>query len=173
VGVGGHCISVDPWFLVEAAPNKAQLILNARRVNDSQPAYLVDFIKRKTGDLTGKRIAALGLAYKADVDDLRESPAVTAVEILRDSDANVSVYEPFKLDFIVEDVRSVASLKEVLKDAEIILLLVGHSQFKTLDPKEIRKLTHAKFVIDAVNAWQREDWQAAGFTYFHLGDGKH
>ena len=81
-GVGGHCISVDPWFLVEAAPETAHLIFNARQVNDSQPRYLVDFITRKTGDLTGKKITALGLAYKANVDDLRESPAITAVEIL-------------------------------------------------------------------------------------------
>ena len=172
-GVGGHCISVDPWFLVEAAPDKAQLILNARQVNDSQPAYLVDFIERKTGSLAGKRIAALGLAYKADVDDLRESPAVTAVETLRDKQARVTVFEPFKPDFSIDSVPSADSLEKALKDAEIILLLVGHSQFKALDPKEIRNMTRAKFVIDAVNAWQREDWQAAGFTYFHLGDGKH
>jgi UDP-N-acetyl-D-mannosaminuronic acid dehydrogenase len=56
-GVGGHCISVDPWFLVEASPINAQLILSAREVNDNQPSYLVDFIERKTGGLRGKRVA--------------------------------------------------------------------------------------------------------------------
>ncbi len=172
-GVGGHCISVDPWFLVEAAPQNAQLILNARQVNDSQPAYLVDFIQRKTGSLKGKRVVALGLAYKADVDDLRESPAITAVELLRDAGTQVTTCEPFKPDFKIEGVKSAATLEEAIKDADILLLLVGHTQFKQLDPQEIRKITPAKTVIDAVNNWPREAWTAAGFEYFHLGDGKH
>ena len=82
-GVGGHCISVDPWFFVEAAPDTAQLIRTAREVNDSQPAYIVDFIQRKIGNLTDKRITTLGLAYKADVDDLRESPAIEVALLLK------------------------------------------------------------------------------------------
>lgn len=172
-GVGGHCISVDPWFLVEAAPQNAQLILNAREVNDSQPAYLVDFIQRKTGSLRGKRVAALGLAYKADVDDLRESPAITAVELLRDAGAQVTTCEPFKAEFKIDGAKSAPTLEDAVKDADILLLLVGHTQFKQLDPLEVRKITPAKTVIDAVNNWPRETWLAAGFDYFHLGDGKH
>ena len=171
-GVGGHCISVDPWFLVEAAPENAQLILGARRVNDEQPAYVVDFMRRKTGELQGKRIAALGLAYKADVDDLRESPAISAVELLRDAGAQVITYEPFKTDFAVEGVPAAANLEEALKDADLILLLVGHAQFKKLVPQEVKAMTSAKVVVDAVNVWERADWQAAGFRYLHIGDGK-
>ena len=171
-GVGGHCISVDPWFLVEAAPENAQLILGARRVNDEQPAYVVDFMRRKTGELQGKRIAALGLAYKADVDDLRESPAISAVELLRDASAQVITYEPFKTDFAVEGVPAAANLEEALKDADLILLLVGHAQFKKLVPQEVKAMTSAKVVVDAVNVWERADWQAAGFRYLHIGDGK-
>ena len=171
-GVGGHCISVDPWFLVEAAPENAQLILGARRVNDEQPAYVVDFMRRKTGELQSKRIAALGLAYKADVDDLRESPAISAVELLRDAGAQVITYEPFKTDFAVEGVPAAANLEEALKDADLILLLVGHAQFKKLVPQEVKAMTSAKVVVDAVNVWERADWQAAGFRYLHIGDGK-
>ena len=171
-GVGGHCISVDPWFLVEAAPENAQLILGARRVNDEQPAYVVDFMRRKTGELQGKRIAALGLAYKADVDDLRESPAISAVELLRDAGAQVITYEPFKTDFAVEGVPAAANLEEALKDADLILLLVGHVQFKKLVPQEVKAMSSAKMVVDAVNVWERADWQAAGFRYLHIGDGK-
>ena len=171
-GVGGHCISVDPWFLVEAAPENAQLILGARRVNDEQPAYVVDFLRRKTGELKGKRIAALGLAYKADVDDLRESPAISAVELLHAAGAQVITYEPFKTDFAVEGVPAAANLEEALKDADLILLLVGHAQFKKLVPQEVKAMTSAKVVVDAVNVWERADWQAAGFRYLHIGDGK-
>ena len=171
-GVGGHCISVDPWFLVEAAPENAQLILGARRVNDEQPAYVVDFLRRKTGALQGKKIAALGLAYKADVDDLRESPAISTVELLRDAGAQVITYEPFKTDFTVDDIPAAANLKEAIKEADLILLLVGHTQFKTLVPQEVKALTAAAEVVDAVNLWERTAWQAAGFRYLHIGDGK-
>lgn len=172
-GVGGHCISVDPWFLVEAAPETAQLIRQARQVNDGQPEYLVDFIARKTGKLQGKRIAVLGLAYKPNVDDLRESPAVDTVKILRDKGAQVTTFEPFKKDFKIEGVDAAASLEKAIKDADIILLLVGHTKFKELDPSEVKKMTKAEVVIDAVNSWNREAWLTAGFKYFHLGDGKH
>lgn len=172
-GVGGHCISVDPWFLVEAAPGITQLIRCARQVNDSQPAYLVDFMQRKAGGLQGKRIAALGLAYKADVDDLRESPAISTVELLREAGAQVSVFEPFKPDFQINGITSAASLDDAIQKADMLLLLVGHTQFRQLIPAEVRKNTPAQVVIDAVNQWPRETWEAAGFQYFHLGDGKH
>ena len=172
-GVGGHCISVDPWFLVEAAPDIAHLIHCAREVNDHQPHYLLDFMIRKTGSLKGKHITALGLAYKADVDDLRESPAVTVAELLRDAGAHVTSYEPFKPDFKIEGVNSAATLEEALRDANILLLLVGHAQLKALDPVKVKKLTKAPTVVDAINGWKREAWQSAGFAYFLIGDGKH
>ena len=73
-GVGGHCISVDPWFLVETAPDLSRLIHSARTVNDGQPAFAVELVRRTLGSLAGRRFAALGLAFKPDVDDLRESP---------------------------------------------------------------------------------------------------
>jgi len=171
-GVGGHCISVDPWFLVEAAPENAQLILGARRVNDEQPAYVVDFLRRKTGELKGKRIAALGLAYKADVDDLRESPAISVVELLRAAGAQVVTYEPFKTDFAVAGLPAAASLEEALKDADLILLLVGHSQFKTLNPREVKAMSAASVVVDAVNVWERAAWHLDGFRFLHIWDGK-
>ncbi len=172
-GVGGHCISVDPWFLVEAAPEKANLIRQARQVNDSQPEYLVNFIERKTGNIKGKRIAALGLAYKPDVDDLRESPAVDTAKLLRDEGASITTFEPFKPEFEIEGTETALSLEDAIKNADIILLLVGHSQFKELKPTDLKDLSKAKFAIDAVNGWNRETWLKAGFDYFHLGDGKH
>jgi UDP-N-acetyl-D-mannosaminuronic acid dehydrogenase len=171
-GVGGHCISVDPWFWWRL--RRKTLIDFKCAGSERQPACLSrDFIQRKTGSLRGKRVAALGLAYKADVDDLRESPAITAVELLRDAGAQVTTCEPFKAEFKIDGAKSAPTLEEAVKDADILLLLVGHTQFKQLDPLEVRKITPAKTVIDAVNNWPRETWLAAGFDYFHLGDGKH
>ena len=168
-GVGGHCISVDPWFLVEAAPDKANLIRQARQVNDNQPEYLADFIERKAGRLQGKRIAALGLSYKPDVDDLRESPAVNAVKILRDKKAQVTIFEPFKSDYVIKGTKHAASLEEAVKNVDILLLLVGHEEFKKINPQDLKIQTKAKTAIDAVNGWDRQTWLEAGFEFFHLG----
>ncbi len=171
-GVGGHCISVDPWFFVEAAPDIAQLIQAAREVNDSQPAYIVDFIERKIGDLTGKRISALGLAYKADVDDLRESPAIEVALLLQRAGAQVTVFEPYKPSFTIEGICSSTNLGDSIKHAEVILLLVNHQQFNSLIPARISKITNARVVIDTVHGWDRSDWEKEGFKFFRSGDGK-
>lgn len=98
-GVGGYCISVDSWFFVEAAPDLTQLIHAAWWVNDSQPHFALALAERALGSLKGKRIAALGLVYKSDVDDLRESPVVDVVKLLAQAGALVRVFEPFKPDF--------------------------------------------------------------------------
>lgn len=171
-GVGGHCISVDPWFFVEAAPDLTNLIRTARMVNDTQPNYVLDFLNRKTGEVSGKKIAALGLAYKPDVDDLRGSPAIETVKILRDAGAEVRIYEPFDLDYSIEGVKTARTLEHAVAQADIILLLVGHSQLKEIDPSKFVKSTNARVVLDTVNGWDRNTWQSAGFIYFRLGDGK-
>ena len=171
-GVGGHCISVDPWFFVEAAPDLTSLIHAARKVNDSQPEYVVKFLERKTGNLSGKKIAALGLAYKPNVDDLRESPAIETVIHLRDEGAKVTIFEPFDLDFSIEGVRSARTLEQAVSQADMIILLVGHSQLKEIDPDQLAKKTTARAALDTVNGWNKKKWQAAGFSIYKLGDGK-
>ncbi|MDP3451279.1 MAG: nucleotide sugar dehydrogenase, partial [Anaerolineaceae bacterium] len=93
-GVGGHCISVDPWFLVEKAPDITPLINTARNVNDQQPDFVISLANRALGDLKNKKIAVLGLAFKPDVDDLRESPAVEVAEKLHKAGAEVLACEP-------------------------------------------------------------------------------
>jgi UDP-N-acetyl-D-mannosaminuronic acid dehydrogenase len=171
-GVGGHCISVDPWFLVEAALETAQLIRTARMVNDSQPEYLLDFMQRKLGSVKNKRIAILGLAYKPDVDDLRESPAIKTTKLLIEHGAKVIIYEPYKPDFKLDGSETAKSLDDALTGADVLVLLVGHSQFREMDPKDIRGKTTASAVVDAVNGWVRADWQTAGFNFYRIGDGK-
>ncbi len=115
-GVGGHCISVDPWFFVETAPELTPLIYTSRKVNDSQPHYVVGLVKRALGSLKNKRIAALGLAYKPDVDDLRESPAIEVVHLLQDEGVQVKAWEPFKPDADINGVSMASGLDDALKD---------------------------------------------------------
>lgn len=171
-GVGGHCISVDPWFLVESAPDITPLIHTARQVNDSQPHFVVSTLKKMLGSLQGKKIAALGLAYKPDVDDLRESPAVEVTRLLALEGAMVTSFEPFKTNYKVDGVTIAATLDEAIKTSEVILFLVAHTQFKQLIPQEIAPITPARFVLDTVNICQPDLWKAAGFTLARLGDRK-
>lgn len=168
VGVGGHCISVDPWFLVEAFPEIAQLIRTAREVNDDQPAFIAGLLEKVAGGPKGKRIAVLGLSFKPNVDDLRESPAVELVHHLEDQGAVVTAYEPFKPDAGLPGVHQVDSLDVALSEAEMIVLAVGHDQFKRLDPKDIRNRTQAGMVFDCVHAWDKHAWESAGFWFFGL-----
>ena len=168
VGVGGHCISVDPWFLVEAAPDSAQLIKMARQINDEQPAFVAQLIKKAAGGLKGKKVAFLGLAFKPDVDDLRESPAVALVKHLQDAGGTVIAYEPYRTNASLPGINQVDSMEASLIDADLIVLAVAHSQFKDLDPQEIRVKTHADVVFDAVRKWDKAAWEKAGFHFYGL-----
>ena len=190
-GVGGHCISVDPWFLVEAAPDLTSLIHHARQVNDAQPHFVVEKVKQAFIALSGvapeaprsrsaaaesilknKKIAALGLAYKPDVDDLRESPATEVVHLLQKEGAQVSVWEPFKPDADVKGGDMASSLDAALKNADAILLLVKHTEFINFKPDEIASKTKARILIDCVNGWDKQQWEKAGFQLFRLGVNK-
>ena len=171
-GVGGHCISVDPWFFVETAPELTPLIYNARKVNDEQPNFVVNKVKQALGELNGKKIAALGLAYKPDVDDLRESPAVEVVHLLQIEGALVKAWEPFKPDAGLKGINMTSNLEETIKDADAILLLVKHNEFIEFEPVEIIKKTSARIAIDTVGVWKTENWLEAGFQFHRLGDNK-
>ena len=168
-GVGGHCISVDPWFLVEAAPDLAQLIRTARTVNDSQPHFVVDMVRKAVP--AGSRLAVLGLAFKEDVDDVRESPAIEIARLLQAQGDIVRAYEPFRPDADLPDLTLVPSLEDALRGADAVLLLVAHTQFCQLAPQVVARMTNARVVIDAVNGWSGPAWQAAGFQRYVLGIG--
>jgi UDP-N-acetyl-D-mannosaminuronic acid dehydrogenase len=171
-GVGGHCISVDPWFFVETAPELTPLIYHARLVNDGQPHFVIQKVKQAIGELKDRNIAVLGLAYKPDVDDLRESPAAEVVHLLRKEGAQVRVWEPFKPDTDMKDIHTTATIDTALAEADAILLLVRHTEFLKLDPAEIASRTRARVIVDCVNAWQGEAWNNAGFKVFRLGVNK-
>ena len=168
-GVGGHCISVDPWFLVEGAPDLARLIYIARQVNDEQPNFVIELIKRNLGDINGKRIAALGLAYKPDVDDLRESPAIEVVHLLQEAGAEVKCFEPNKPNADLPGIKILENLAEVLENVDGIILLVNHKEFCEISPRKMAALTDCRLLIDTVNGWQGQDWKDSGFIINKLG----
>ncbi|MDR3229050.1 MAG: UDP-N-acetyl-D-mannosamine dehydrogenase [Puniceicoccales bacterium] len=141
-GVGGHCIAVDPWFIVDAAPEEARVIRTAREVNDSKPHHVVAKVKAAAARLGRKTVVAcLGLAFKADVDDLRESPAVEiTAELADDSTLRVLAVEPHvrvlpkQLASTGKNVELV-SLETALAQADVFLLLVDHKVFRALPPE--------------------------------------
>jgi UDP-N-acetyl-D-mannosaminuronate dehydrogenase len=121
--------------------------------------------------LSGKRIAALGLAFKPDVDDLRESPAIEVAQLLAKKGAIVRAYEPYKPGAQVEGIELAPTLEFAIKDAEALVLLVHHAELVSLQPEQVALLTQARIAIDTRGQWDTKTWQAAGFTVFRLGDG--
>lgn len=138
-GVGGHCIAVDPWFIVSAAPEEAKLIRQARSTNDSKPDWVVEQTVQLVGTLTDAKIAVLGLAFKANIDDLRESPAVLVTQELsrRLDSATLFVVEPHveQLPKTLFELQNVilTPLESALDQADVIVVLVDHEEFKRVD----------------------------------------
>jgi UDP-N-acetyl-D-mannosaminuronic acid dehydrogenase len=142
-GVGGHCIAVDPWFIVSSAQKEARLIRTAREVNDSKPRWVLDRVTTKAERFKEPVIGCLGLAFKANIDDLRESPALGITRALIESHVgHVMACEPNILNGFAE--FPLYGLDEVLMKADILLFLVDHEEFKYID----RELLKEKVVID-------------------------
>lgn len=172
-GVGGHCVGIDPWFLVEAAPEQTALIRHARGMNDGQPQHAVELVRRALGgELEGQTLAALGLAYKADVADLRESPAIEVVKGLLEAGAEVRTYDPVSAEASVEGAQAVESLQQALEDAAAVVLIVDHSQFTALDPETVADHMPGRAAVDLRGVWEPEAWAGAGFDLTILGRGR-
>ena len=148
-GVGGHCIAVDPWFLVDCAPEDTRLIRTAREVNEAKPIWVVERVVAKAEKFKSPTIACLGLAYKADIDDLRESPAVQIVkELQARSVGELLVVEPNLEEH--EDFELV-SLDQALDAADIVLILVGHRPFLSIAASKLSE----KIIIDTSGVLNR------------------
>ncbi|MEO3879551.1 UDP-N-acetyl-D-mannosamine dehydrogenase [Rheinheimera fenheensis] len=147
-GVGGHCIAVDPWFIVDSAPEQAQIIRKAREINDSKPHYVINKIKQAADQFKKPVIACLGLAFKADIDDLRESPALDiAMSLLHDNVGDILLVEPNIKQLpkkYAEHNARLTTLPQALERANVLVVLVDHKQFKTLHPVDVA----TKVVID-------------------------
>lgn len=155
-GVGGHCLAVDPWFIVDSAPKEARLIRTAREVNENKPHWLVGRVKSHAERFRSPVIACFGLAYKPDVEDLRESPALEIARHLADLDGvKILVCEPMIRE-LPEQLRnhsnvSLVSIDEARETADIVAFLVGHKPFRQMHPNQFLN----KIVVDAIGLLSR------------------
>lgn len=128
-GVGGHCLAVDPWFIVEKFPKEANVIREARLINDFKPRFIVNKVDEILKGNKNLMVGVLGLAYKPDIDDLRESPAMEIAEILRDKGYKVVACEP-NVDSKEVNNFELYSFDEILEKADYLVLAQGHREFK-------------------------------------------
>lgn len=155
-GVGGHCIAVDPWFIVAADPENSKLIHTARNVNDGKPTWVIDKVKKAVSETNASKIAVLGLAFKADIDDLRESPALNiAVDLAEElEDKTVFAVEPNVSELPKRlkgfDNVQLKKYNDAIAEADVVVLLVDHKEFKELDKSKLE----GKEIIDTKGLWK-------------------
>lgn len=161
-GVGGHCLAVDPYFVAAAAPFQSPLIRQARDINQSMPSFVVGEVKQLMRNIDGKKIAVFGLTYKGNIDDIRESPAMTIYkELLRDKRYEVVAYDPHvKQDFVEQDIN------EALLDADLMLVLADHDEFKSISNNDTFNMKN-KIIFDTKRVVESHNDDV---KLFHMGD---
>lgn len=152
-GVGGHCIPVDPWFVIAQTPEEARLIRVAREVNEEKRRHVVDLVRVAATKGDGSRIACFGLSYKPDINDFRESPALEiALELTSEFPGRVVAVDPYAESLRAREKRAeqlaLVPADAALAGADIVVMLEGHKEFKAL-PKP-----SGKTVIDTVGFWR-------------------
>jgi len=169
-GVGGHCIAVDPWFIVEKQPEIAKIIRLARMTNDGMPHYVYNRIRELTDDIEGmKKICILGATYKPDVDDVRESPIVELIGLLKSQGSFETVIVDKHVNLEGSKERD---LYEAVSDAHLVVLAVNHREFGDVDFLRMKKAMKTPRVLDTRNFWNRDAVESAGLEYNLLGWGR-
>lgn len=169
-GVGGHCIAVDPWFIVEKQPETAKIINLARMTNDSMPHYVFNKIRKLTNGTQGKKkICILGVTYKPNVDDMRESPVIELIGLLKESGDFDTVIVDRHVDYEGSKDRD---LYEAAAGSHLMVLAVNHREFADVDFTRIKKLMAAPRILDTRNFWDEDQVESAGLEYNLLGWGR-
>ena len=168
-GVGGHCIAVDPWFLVGAAPDLMRLVRTAREINDSMPSHTVEKVKKilVALDLKDPRVTVLGLTFKANIDDFRESPSILICDLLEKEGIEVKAYDPWIEHTQVKG--QVQTMEEAVSGSDLLLFLVAHDVFKGIDVNSVAIKMRNKVLLDTKNVIDREMYGKAGFKTHLLG----
>lgn len=161
-GVGGHCLAVDPYFIIANAPEESPLIQKSREINNSMPEFIVRKVLQLMEDIQGKKLTIFGASYKGDVDDIRESPALEIFKLLsnHNGDFEVSLYDPHvEADFVEVD------REKAIADSDLLLILTDHTEFRELKVSDFDGMAQ-KNVFDTRNVVQLTSDKV---TYYHMG----
>ncbi|WP_170008280.1 nucleotide sugar dehydrogenase [Bacillus fonticola] len=155
-GVGGHCIAVDPYFIIEKATEEAQLMKMARDINNSMPSFVCEQVARLTAEINNPTITLFGLTYKGNVDDVRESPSLEIAEMLENTGAyTIRYHDPHVRQ---EQVAfPLSNFEDSVKDSHLILVLTDHNEFKTMDSEKLQSLMKSTVVFDTKNCVEMND----------------
>ena len=169
-GVGGHCIPVDPYYLIEKAKSigfNHRFLSLAREINNNMPNYTIELLENEMKKLKkvvkGAKIGILGLSYKANVDDMRESPALEVINLLKTKNADVFVFDPH-----LSSQSNVKDLDELLNKSDYIVLVTDHKEFKEMDLTKLKKFK-IKVFIDGRNCMDEEKIKSMGISYHGIG----
>lgn len=169
-GVGGHCIPVDPYYLIEYGKENGfnhEFLSMARKINNRMPVFTVElaekFLKEKGTSLSGSVVAVLGLSYKSNVDDTRESPSFDIINALKTRGARVIAYDPY-----VPKLSDTETLDEAISHADAVIIATAHREFRTLTPKHFKD-SSVRCLIDGRNCLDKEEFRHSAIVYAGIG----
>lgn len=167
-GVGGHCLAVDPWFIVEKFPELARIISLARNTNDSMPVHVMQKINSILHDIKAKKIITiLGITYKPDIDDIRESPIIHLIELLEQTgEFEIRVSDPY----VNTGKYPALDIISASKDSDLIVLGVSHKEFGNLQFDNLSKVMRNRNILDTRCFLNKDAVVKVGFNYFLLGN---
>ena len=166
-GVGGHCISIDPWFLTEGT-TKCRMVSLAREINDSMPNYVLKIVRELLDKINEPTITVLGVSYKGNVDDTRETPALKFIKLAENEGFNVKVHDPYVKVFY----KNILNFNEAVMGSDCIIVMTDHDIFKNIKPEHVSNIMRNKNLVDTRSIFNIELWKKAGFNIRVLGDGK-
>lgn len=165
-GVGGHCLAVDPWFIIEKNPELAKIIKLSRETNINMPRHMFNRIEEILSDVEGnKKVTILGATYKPNINDMRESPIIELVKLLEEKQYDISVVEPHVKGLKYQE----NNITKACKNSNLLVLAVDHDVFKDLSLRDIGNIMDNKRLLDAKNYYKKTDVEQYGFCYFLLG----
>ncbi|WP_434296968.1 nucleotide sugar dehydrogenase [Clostridium sporogenes] len=166
-GVGGHCLAVDPWFIVDRVPELAKIIKLSRETNDSMPYYMANKIDKLLSNVQGKKkVTLLGITYKPNIDDMRESPIVELIELLEEKSYEISIFDPYvkEYKYLEKDIKIACT------NSDLVALAVNHNEFKMLPLKDMKSKMRGNLILDTRNYLDRKLVEDNGFNYELLGE---
>jgi UDP-N-acetyl-D-mannosaminuronic acid dehydrogenase len=163
-GVGGHCIAVDPWFILENTNRKETMIEKSREINNTMPFIIAERIAKIVNMYREPQISIFGLSYKENIGDIRESPAIVINDELIKKGIKVKIYDPL----IINTKYDLLRLEDSVKDSDLILLFSGHDIFKEIDLEKVFDLMRNRNLFDARNFFNKKTVEKIGFNYYSI-----